>query len=141
MKITNLFIYVIIIIGALHGGTYKDIEWNNDYNDAIASAEVKNRPIMVLITSPQCKWCNKMKHSTLSDDEVIARLNSKFIIVEITKGEGDYPQSVLKARAVPTIYFIDNDGDPIMKPVVGYWDIENFKSYLDDAERKANPTK
>jgi len=47
----------------------------------------------------------------------------------------------LKVRAVPTIYFIDSEGDPIMKPVVGYWDIENFQSYLDDAERKANPTK
>jgi protein disulfide-isomerase len=137
MQTRKIIGLTIIFSFTLFGATYKDIEWSSDYVDAVTSSEIKHRPVMVLVTSPQCKWCNKFKNTTLSDDEVVARLNAKFITVELTKGESNYPQNILKVRAVPTIYFIDSDGDPIMKPVVGYWDIENFQSYLDDAERKA----
>ncbi len=136
-KTFSLIIALMTALSSLNGGEYDDIDWGVDYNDAVKIGEKSNKPIMVLITSKRCKWCNKLKSKTLSDDTIIERLNASFSTVEVTRKEDDYPYKKLRARAVPTIYFLGKDGKPLMRPVVGYWNIENFNSYLDDAERLA----
>lgn len=133
--------YKLVIITTLlftfaYGGDYEDIEWSFDYEEAVQTGLKQDKPIMVLITSKRCKWCKKFKAKTLSNDKIINRLNNDFITVEVTRKKDDYPYKKLRARAVPTIYFINKNGKPVMRPVIGYWSIENFNSYLDDAQRK-----
>jgi thioredoxin-related protein len=128
-------IFSISLFG--NSADFEDINWNADYEEAINIAKIDKKPTMVLITSTRCKWCKKMKEKTLSNENIIGRLNSKFSTVEVTRKSDEYPEDVLRARAVPTIYFLDTDGKPMMRPVVGYWNVENFQSYLDDAEKVA----
>jgi len=118
------------------GSEYDDIDLKVDYDEVVEFSKIQNRPAMVLITSKRCKWCKKFKKRTLSDDKIINRLNENFVVVEVTRKKDDYPYKKLRARAVPTIYFIDGNGKPFMRPVIGYWNIENFNSYLNDAERR-----
>jgi len=124
------------IVFLSYGGEYDDIDLKVDFEEAVDIGKVENKPIMVLITSKRCKWCKKFKKRTLSDDKIINRLNDKFEVVEVTRKKDDYPYKKLRARAVPTIYFLNSDGKPFMRPVIGYWNIENFNSYLNDAERR-----
>jgi thioredoxin-related protein len=133
----NRFILLFLTSIALFAGDYEDIEWELDYKDATKVANYQNKPIMVLITTKRCKWCKKMKHKTLSDDSVISRLNENFVTVEVTRREDDYPYKELRARAVPTIYFLSAEGKKIMRPVMGYWNVENFMSYIGKAEKEA----
>ncbi len=120
----------------LFSDSYKEIDWSIDYRDAIHTAQTSNKPIMVLITSQRCKWCKKLKLETLSDEVIIDRLNDNFVTLEVTRGQKTYPYRHLRARVVPTIYFLTKNGKPIIRPVRGYWGVENFNSYLDDVKRR-----
>jgi thioredoxin-related protein len=133
VKIILTLLFPVLIFG----GDYEDIDWEVDYSDAIKVAKYQNKPVMVLITTKRCKWCKKLKNRTLSNDTIIGKLNSNFVAVEVTRRKDDYPYKKLRARAVPTIYFLDANGKPLMKPVIGYWNIKNFNSYIKFATRKA----
>ena len=133
--------YKIVILLAIiflfsYAGDYEDIDFKIDFEEAIEIGQIENKPTMVLITSKRCKWCKKLKTRTLSNDKIINRLNDKFTVVEVRRKQDDYPHKKLRARAVPTTYFVDFQGKPFMRPIIGYWNTENFSSYLDKAERK-----
>ena len=132
----KLFLILPILTMFSFAGEYDDIELKIDYDEAISIGKIEGKPVMVLITSKRCKWCKKFKKKTFSDDKIINRLNENFSVVEVTRKKDDYPYKKLRARAVPTIYFLNSNGKPFMRPVIGYWNIENFNSYLSDAERK-----
>jgi len=136
------FLFLLpIIVFLSYGGEYDDVDLKIDFEEAVEMGKIENKPVMVLITSTRCKWCKKFKKKTLSNDKIINRLNDKFSVVEVTRKKDDYPYKKLRARAVPTIYFVGADGKPFMRPVIGYWNIENFDSYLDDAERRFKRSK
>lgn len=139
MNIGKRFITVFLLLLSFlqsSESSYKDIDWSINYRDAIKTAQHKNRPVMVLITSKRCKWCKKLKYETLSNEAIIDRLNDNFVTVEIDRYKRNYPYKRLRVRVVPTIYFLDKNGKPLMRPVIGYWSAENFNSYLDDVERR-----
>jgi thioredoxin-related protein len=134
----NKFFFILLISSmTLFSGDYEDINWESDFSDALKSAKFQSKPTMVLITTKRCKWCKKMKRKTLGNEEVIGRLNSNFVTVEVTRRVDDYPYKELRARAVPTIYFLSAEGKPLMRPVIGYWNVENFLSYINRAEKQA----
>jgi thioredoxin-related protein len=86
---------------------------------------------LVLITSEQCRWCRKFEATTLQDDSVISRLNSKFVAVHVTRDKSVYPKT-LSAPMVPMNYFLDGNGKVIYS-IPGYWPVEDYQSILDDA--------
>jgi aspartyl-tRNA(Asn)/glutamyl-tRNA(Gln) amidotransferase subunit B len=62
-------------------------------------------------------------------------INKDYISLRVTRGKDDYPES-LEAPGVPTTYFLDNKGNPIIRKVMGYWNIEDYLSFLDDVDYK-----
>jgi thioredoxin-related protein len=131
-----LFTFLIFSLNSLFGSSIKDINWEYSYEDALKEAKKQNKYVMVLITSKRCKWCKKLKYRTLSNAKVINTLNDKFISVEITRNVDDYPKRELRARAVPTTYFLTPNGKKIMKrPVIGYWNVTNYLSHLNVVDR------
>lgn len=111
-----------------------DINWSSSFADAQAQAQKENKPLMVLITSEQCRWCRKFEATTLQNDEIVGRINSRFTAVHVTRDKSVYPQN-LSAKMVPMSYFLDRDGKVIYK-IPGYWGVEDYNSVLDDALRK-----
>jgi len=132
----KLLLILVILFTYSQAGEYDDIDLKIDYEEAVEIGQIDKKPIMILITSKRCKWCKKLKKKTLSNDKIINRLNENFSVVEVTRKKDDYPYKKLRARAVPTIYFLGSNGKPFMRPIIGYWNVENFSSYLDDAERR-----
>lgn len=111
-----------------------DINWSSNFADAQAQAKKENKPLMVLITSEQCRWCRKFEATTLQNDEIVGRINSRFTSVHVTRDKSVYPQN-LSAKMVPMSYFLDGEGKIIYK-IPGYWGVEDYNSVLDDALRK-----
>lgn len=108
-----------------------EIAWNDTYEQAQAKAKKESKPLMVLITSEQCRWCRKFEATTLQDEDVISKLNSKFVTVHVTRDKSIYPKS-LSAKMVPMNYFLDANGKVIYS-MPGYWPSEDYQSILDDA--------
>lgn len=112
-----------------------DIAWNDTYEQAQAKAKKESKPMLVIITSEQCRWCRKLESTTLSDDEIVSKINSRFAAVHVTRDKSVYPRN-LTAKMVPMSYFLDSTGK-ILYSMPGYWPVEDYQSILDDALRKA----
>ena len=105
------------------------------YALAQAQAETQGKRIMVLITQTACRYCKMMKKTTFKDPVIIKRIHEKYIFVEVDRYFDDYPED-LTVFGVPTTYFLYNDGSHIMRGAGGYWNSEDFASFMDDADRK-----
>lgn len=112
-----------------------EVTWNGGYDQALAKAKKENKPLMVLITSEQCRWCRKLEATTLQDDEIVSRINTSFEAVNVTKDKSIYPKSLI-AKMVPMSYFIDPRNGKILYSIPGYWGVEDYHSVLDDALKK-----
>ncbi len=112
-----------------------DIAWQDSFAAAQAKAKKDSKPMLVIITTEQCRWCRKLESTTLSDDEVISKINSRFVPVHVTRDKSVYPKN-LTAKMVPMSYFVDGNGN-VLSSMPGYWPTEDYLSILDDALRKA----
>lgn len=111
-----------------------DIQWSANFAEAQAKAKKESKPMMVLITSEQCRWCRKMEMTTLEDDSVVSKINSKFVSVNVTRDKSVYP-STLTAKMVPMSYFLSPEGK-VLYSIPGYWPVEDYQSILSDALKK-----
>lgn len=127
-KIFFLMMLSIWVFGA-------EIAWNTSYDTALAKAKKESKPLMVLITSEECRWCRKLENTTMQDAEIIARINAKFQAVNVTKDKSVYPKN-LTAKMVPMSYFINPTNGKVLYSIPGYWGSEDYNSILDDALRK-----
>ena len=113
----------------------EEIAWNSTYDTALAKAKKESKPLMVVITTEQCRWCRKLEATTLQDEEIVSRINTKFQAVRVTRDKGVYPKN-LSAKMVPMSYFIDPANGKVIYSIPGYWGSEDYNSILDDALRK-----
>jgi len=90
----------------------------SNYKEAFLMAQQKNKPMFILFTTKYCRWCRKLKETTLKDKEIIKRLNDEFIVLLLDKDHSSYP-SKYKVTAVPTIY-ITNKEEEVFTSIVGY---------------------
>ncbi|MEA3418994.1 MAG: thioredoxin family protein [Campylobacterota bacterium] len=128
-----------ILLGlALLGGLFfsgalfaEDLNWEKDLNTAFAKAAKEKRPIMVMVEGEHCRWCKKMEHRTLEDDVVSKRLE-KYVLVKIDR-EGKDAKQLPAVKYVPTIFFMSPE-KKIRERVTGYFNVLDFKSWIDDAE-------
>ncbi|HQS66323.1 MAG TPA: thioredoxin family protein [Sulfuricurvum sp.] len=127
-KIFFLLMFSISVFGA-------EIAWNTSYDSARAKAKKESKPLMVLITSEDCRWCRKLEATTLQDEEIISRINTQFQAINVTKDKSVYPKS-LTAKMVPMSYFLDPSNGKVLYSIPGYWESEDYHSVLDDALRK-----
>lgn len=127
-KIFFLLMFSISVFGA-------EITWNTSYDSARAKAKKESKPLMVLITSEDCRWCRKLEETTLQDEEIISRINTQFQAINVTKDKSVYPKS-LTAKMVPMSYFLDPSNGKVLYSIPGYWESEDYHSILDDALRK-----
>jgi len=112
-----------------------EINWAKSYKEAISKAIAENKNVMVLMTTHTCRWCRKLESQTLTDAGIIERINRDYVPVHVTRDEDEYPAS-LDAPGVPATYFLNARGEPIIKRVMGYWNVEDYSSFLDDVDYK-----
>ena len=107
----------------------------DSFAHAQEKAQAENKRIIVLITQDDCRYCKRMKKTTFKDPKTIKRINEKYIFVEVDRYFDEYPED-LTVYGVPTTYFLYNDGTHIMRGAGGYWNSEDFASFMDDADKK-----
>ncbi len=107
------------------------IEWSANFAEAQAKAKKESKPMMVVITSEQCRWCRKLEATTLEEPAVVKRVNAQFAAVQLTRDKSVYPKH-LTAKMVPMSYFLDPNGK-VLYSMPGYWNTEDYQSILNDA--------
>jgi len=124
-----------IVLGVLlFSSTLFSLEWIKDLDTAFTLAKKEHKNVMVLVEGEDCRWCKKMKHRTLSDETVEKRLE-KFILVKIMREDPKAMSVMPQVKGVPTVFFMKED-KAVIEDLIGYFNVEDFMSYIDDVEKK-----
>jgi len=111
-----------------------DIVWQKDLKTAFEVAKKEKKVVMLLVEGEHCRWCKKMKHRTLNDEKVGKRLEP-YIAVKVMQEDEDAVKDLPMINGVPTIFFMTAEKE-VIETVVGYFNVEDFLSYIDDVEKK-----
>jgi len=99
--------------------SYDEIsEIYTNYEEAFKTAKTENKAVFILFSTEYCRWCTKLRETTLKNPEIIKRLNQEFIVLFLDRDVDKYP-SKYKVKAVPAIYFTDKN-EEIFTSMVGY---------------------
>jgi len=125
---------LLILLSLLNVVLFADITWQKDIPSALELAKKENKVLMVFVESENCRWCKKMKHRVLSDEEVEKRLKP-FVTVKVMREDKKAAKQIPAIDGVPTIFFMKAD-KTVLETVVGYFSVEDFISYIDSVEKK-----
>ena len=124
-----------LILFALSLSLFADsIEWNKDYKTAVEKAKKTDKLVFVFITSKDCKFCKKLKETTLEDKNIVQKINKAYSSVIVMKDKDFFP-SKLNAKATPMLYFLDKN-ENIIDYSLGYWDVADFNFILKDVQKR-----
>ncbi|MEA2047481.1 MAG: thioredoxin family protein [Campylobacterota bacterium] len=110
------------------------LEWEKDMDTALQAAQKEQKNLMVLVEGKNCRWCTKMKQRTLIDENVEKRLE-KYVLVKVMREDSKVMERLPKIKGVPTIFFMKED-KAVIEEVIGYFNVQDFLSYIDDVEKK-----
>jgi len=117
-------------------GTLLAVDWVKDINAALETAKKEHKNVMVMVEGEHCRWCKKMKGRTLTDDAVEKRLKN-YVVVKVMREDGNAMAKLPPVEGVPTIFFMKDD-KAVIEKVMGYFNVEDFISYINDVENKPN---
>ncbi|MFC0875731.1 cytochrome c biogenesis protein CcdA [Saccharicrinis sp. FJH2] len=135
-----------------------------DYDQALACAREKNKPLFIDFTGHGCVNCREMEDRVWSDPKVLKRLKEDFVIVALyvddktklpetdwitstfdgkvkkTLGKkyADFQISRYKVNSQPYYVLLDNNENLLEQPKAYDLDVDNFIEFLDKATNEFN---
>lgn len=126
--------FIIVFAFLLCGLFGSELGWSHDYAQALEQAKKENKKVYMLITSENCRWCRKFENTTLSEPETIAKLKQKYVLVHVDRDKDVFPTKLLR-KNVPRHYVLSANGN-VIYTFLGYWNSEDFFSFMQEAERR-----
>lgn len=100
------------------------------YEEAFKAAKAENKPVFILFATEYCRWCRKLKQTTLKDSTIVSRLNKEYVVLFLDRDKSTYP-SKYRVKGVPAVYFTDKN-EEIFTSMVGYHkDPEDYIKWFD----------
>ena len=109
----------VILLILLTLSIQAELKYQNDYKTALEEAKKDNKYLFVLITIKNCRWCKKLKRTTLNEQEIKENLAKGYIAVELDRDNSYYPKSI-EVEGVPTVFIIDPKSGDIIRDIVGF---------------------
>jgi len=129
--VKKLLVGVLLFVSTLFAG---EMVWVKDINTAFELAKKEQKTVMVLVEGEHCRWCKKMKYRTLADESVQKKLES-YITVKVMREDEKAVEDLPIIDGVPSIFFMTPEKE-VIESVIGYFNVEDFLSYIGDVEKK-----
>ena len=111
-----------------------ELDWSNDYDTALKIAQKENKMVYLFVGADVCRWCDRFKDLTLSQERVIKRLKEEYILLYMSRDKHKIP-SKFTTKGVPRHYFLHNDGTIIYEDR-GSREVDGFLSLLEEVSLK-----
>jgi thiol:disulfide interchange protein len=128
LKTFKFLFFVLLSLSISHA---VDLNWENSYDKALKQAQKEKKLVYLFIGADKCKYCNKYKKTTLSDERVIKRIKKDFIPLYMSRDRDKIPKK-FELYGVPRHYFLTAKGE-IITDYQGVWDASGLYSLLDEA--------
>jgi len=111
-----------------------EANYMRSYDQAIKTAKVQKKLVMLVVVADYCPWCKKFERKTLKDSAVMAKANKSFVrvIIDKYKDKGKYPEE-FNAPIIPAVFFVNPKDQKSLLEAVAYMQPDEFMENMDDA--------
>ncbi len=111
-----------------------------NYKEAKEKSLQTNKPMMLVVVTNTCPWCEKLEKQTLSKNIIKKFVAENFVPVILNRDEAQYPINKFVAKVVPTVFFIDSKKETTIDNSYGYKSTKKFLTILEkiDSNYKGN---
>jgi thioredoxin-related protein len=96
----------------LHGA---EVVWRSDVDLAWQESVRENRPLLVFLTSPGCRYCAQMKNQTFRDQAVASYLDESFVAVALDARKVAWLVKQRQIRSYPTTLIISPEAEVLVE--------------------------
>lgn len=108
------------------------IRWQTDLKEARAISVRENRPLLIVFSAEWCTFCHKLERQTLSDPELVAYINAKFVPVKLDVEEHKRIAGILEVESLPASVVLSPKAD-LLGTITGYFKKSEYQASLKDA--------
>ncbi|EMA46874.1 hypothetical protein C448_05763 [Halococcus morrhuae DSM 1307] len=147
--LTFVFIALLLSIGYLSMNAapvlsdenfsyHGDTAWRTDFSEAKEIANEQHTPIVLYFWTTWCTYCEDYNENVYPNETVQNRLDD-FVKVAVNLDGDSSLQQRYNVNFPPQHVIITPDGEELVR-ITGYADREDFLSYLETANKRANGT-
>ena len=113
------FLLSAIVLGAAGTGVVvgpSSIQWERDYDKAIARAQAEKKLIIADMFTDWCALCKDMDRETFGDSKVIQTMADKYVWLKLnteTEEDGERLQKQFAILTYPTVLVLDGGGEEV----------------------------
>jgi thiol:disulfide interchange protein len=138
-----------------------DLQGYFDYEEGIACAKQKNKPVFLDFKGHSCSSCKVMEAKVWSDPKVLKRLQENFVIIALYVDDktklpenewlsSDTAKTMTKTlgkknlifeitrfntNSLPYYVIVDHEGNPLTQPIGLELDVRKFIDFLDEGKK------
>lgn len=131
---TGLVLCALLVVST--AAAAERIAWETNLDQAWDAAVAEQRPLLIFITREHCKFCTKMKKTTLIDQRVVGQVGTRFVPLMINGADEQRLVRELKITAFPTTVIIATD-KTVVQRIKGHVSAKDFEMRLAEAEKRA----
>jgi thiol-disulfide isomerase/thioredoxin len=94
--------------------------YETNYEIALKRAKKEKKSLLIFMTTSYCPWCRKLENRILSQNEIDAKITSKYIPLMLNLDKNTYPKQFAKTRFTPILYIVNSKDETISHKFVGY---------------------
>ncbi len=141
------FLLLAVVLGAVGTGIVagpSSIQWERDYDKAIARAQAEKKLIIADMFTDWCALCKDMDRKTFGDSKVIQTMADKYVWVKLnteTEEDGERLQRAFAILTYPTVLVLDGSGEEVdrVDRFLGPSQfMEKVRSFVDSPDSLAN---
>ncbi|MDT8337662.1 MAG: thioredoxin family protein [Sulfurimonas sp.] len=127
----KIFISLFILYSTLFS---TELNWLNDYDEALAEAKKQEKGVYLFIGADECRWCDRFKKLTLSNQRAIDRLEEEYVLLYLSRDRHKVPKQFV-TKGVPRHYFLTNRGE-IIHADRGSREVDGFLDLIEEVNLK-----
>jgi len=109
------------------------LTWYLNIEDGLKQAKIENKRMIVMVSEESCRWCKKMKESTLLDVRIQNRLK-EYILVSVKRSDTNAVKHLERFDGnIPSFFFMKEDKE-LIESIVGYFKADDFLEYIHEIE-------
>lgn len=126
VKVRSMFAWLALFSLPISASA-EEPRWRGGYAAARQEASQLQRPLLIVVESKSCGWCQELERTTLRDVAVVRTLNETTVPMKLDAGDPTHNAIVeaLRVEALPTIVAI-GPGGRILARHTGYLDDARF---------------
>ena len=141
------FLLLAVVLGAVGTGIVagpSSIQWERDYDKAIARAQAEKKLIIADMFTDWCALCKDMDRKTFGDSKVIQTMADKYVWLKLnteTEEDGERLQRAFAILTYPTVLVLDGSGEEVdrVDRFLGPSQfMEKVRSFVDSPDSLAN---